>query len=859
MRRNLWILSLVAGLTFAWPSGVPAQQSSADEQQKLNGVLSYIEHFVVRRVVEAVGVEAGRLDSFERDPDAGPETWTVAGTVAILDFTGNRDEHSYRARLAVLCGAYDRAGCWDLTTLTLGQWTFSETSSTIATMADLSGSSSSATQAAGRTDGAAQPQTPAETDTAGEGQVLLAADNAGTAGTAGTVGGGGGQDVASLREAVQQGDPGARYELAEKFRVGVEVEQDTDQALELYRQSAAQGFVASQFRLGELYEEGNLLERDLGEAVKFYRRAAEQGHAGAQYALAHIYHLGSGVAQDMATAIVWYHKAAQQGDEWSQLALGDQYRIGLAVPRDLVQSTNWYRRAAERGNIFAQYELGNAYRYGNGVEVSIPQAMKWYRSSAEAGNPSAKLALSELETNDGNVASVVVQAPGSEVQQDLGSEELVSAETPAGASEADLGYTESVVELGETDQAKLLLPELDDASSGGAPETEVAFATAPPYSDEDAFSQLLARADEQLARLALTTPAGDNAYETYQRILTVQPDNPAALAGIQSVGVKYVELAERARAGGRIERARRYADKALELAPDHPDAQAVDAALRAQEPTAENTAPRAASVAVVGAASATGNAATGNAATGNAATGNAATGSVPSAGAADGGEIAVSALTGLPGTTGASETATIGGSQAPKPELLASGLLYAVSGLDAHQIGDYEEAIKFYSLAISSGDLPDKSLAYVHNNRGASYRNLNRYNEAIEDYDAAIRLNPEYATAFYNRGIAYDRKGFHGLAIDDFDTAVRLNPDLSDAYNQRGIAYVRDGRYDIAIENFSEAIRLDPELDSAYFNRGLAYQSKGDAGRAAEDIKKSYALNPDNPAYGEKMRELGIL
>jgi tetratricopeptide (TPR) repeat protein len=70
---------------------------------------------------------------------------------------------------------------------------------------------------------------------------------------------------------------------------------------------------------------------------------------------------------------------------------------------------------------------------------------------------------------------------------------------------------------------------------------------------------------------------------------------------------------------------------------------------------------------------------------------------------------------------------------------------------------------------------------------------------------------------------------------------------------------VRDGRYDIAIENFSQAINLDPQLDSAYFNRGLAYHSKGDSDRAVEDIKKSQALNPDNPEYGEKLRELGIL
>ena len=869
MRLNLWIYSLVAVLTLAGPASAPAQQSPADEQRKLDGAQSFLEQFVVRRIVEAVGVEIDVADSFEREAGAEPETWAVAGTLSILDFTGNRERHPYRSRLEILCDAYDRPGCWNLRSLALGQWTYSETSSTIATMADLAGTvgsadaTSAATSAAtsGATSGAEGEATQAanlpQAEPAPDQMPGQAAPPDGSADAAG------GQDIDLLRELAGNGDPEAQYQLAEKFRVGNLVEQDFAMAIELYRLSAEQGYAASQFRLGELYEDGSQIERDLGKAIQSYLQAAEQGHAGAQYALAHIYHLGSGVPQDMATAMVWYHKAAEQGDEWSQLALGDQYRIGLAVPRDLAQSTGWYRQAAESGNIFAQYELGNAYRYGNGVEKNVAEAMKWYRASAEAGNPSAKLALSQVQAEEGAGASLAGQAPGGEVQQDPGSEELVSSGAPAQTSETDLAFSNSVMglsedgsEAGETDRGKLLSPTLDQTSAGepltatdggatgGAASSgsELAFAAPPPISDEETIKLLLVQADEQMGRLALTTPEGDNAYETYQQILSIQPGHEVALAGLRSVGVKYAQLAERAQSRGKIERARAYTDKAMELAPDHPNVQAMDAALHVHE---SDAAPPA------------------SGATGDGAPSAPAPVGDSTVGAAGGPDIQVSALTDLPGdrpgAAGPSETVAIDRSQAPKPELLTSGLLYAVSGLDAHQLGNYDEAIEFYSLAIDAGDLPDKSLAYVFNNRGASYRNLSQYNRAIEDYDAAIRLNPDYATAFYNRGIAYDLKGFHGLAIDDFDTAIRLNPDLPDAYNQRGLAYSRDGRYDIAIQNFSEAIRLDPELDTAYFNRGLAYQSKGEAERAAEDIRKSYALDPANPAYSEKLKELGIL
>ena len=371
-------------------------------------------------------------------------------------------------------------------------------------------------------------------------------------------------DPGMLRKKADAGDRGAQYRLGEAYRIGLWVAQDHVKAIELYNRSAGQGFAASQFRLGEIYDAGELAERDLGQAIEFYRLAAEQGHPGAQYALAHIYHLGSGVAQNMAAAMAWYRKAALQGDEWSQLALGDQYRIGLAVPRDLAQSTEWYRRAAERGNIFAQFELGNAYRFGNGIERDASQAMAWYRLSAEAGNPSAKLALAELETGAADMASATASA---------------------------------------TDHAKSLVPEsggapkatssapASDAAATDTPDAELAYAAEPSYSERETVSQLLSLAEGQVAKLAFTTPEGDNAYETYRLILSIQPNNEAALAGIERIGIVYSFLAEQAAAKGDLRKARHYVAKAEELAPDNSFVQSMAIPAEAEQPASKETIP----------------------------------------------------------------------------------------------------------------------------------------------------------------------------------------------------------------------------------------------------------------------------
>ena len=93
---------------------------------------------------------------------------------------------------------------------------------------------------------------------------------------------------------------------------------------------------------------------------------------------------------------------------------------------------------------------------------------------------------------------------------------------------------------------------------------------APAYNVEKEVSLLLAHAQDLVAKLALTTPEGDNAYETYQLVRSLQPDNRAALDGIEQIGVKYAELANLAAEKGNFRRANHYVAKARYLLPNTP-------------------------------------------------------------------------------------------------------------------------------------------------------------------------------------------------------------------------------------------------------------------------------------------------
>ena len=99
---------------------------------------------------------------------------------------------------------------------------------------------------------------------------------------------------------------------------------------------------------------------------------------------------------------------------------------------------------------------------------------------------------------------------------------------------------------------------------------------------------------------------------------------------------------------------------------------------------------------------------------------------------------------------------------------------------------------------------------------------LGNYEKAIRELDQALRMNPNYANAYYNRGSAKRNLGQHSAAIADYDEAIRLDPNDANAYFNRGHAKGELGRHPAAITDYDEAIRLNPNYAHAYFGRGLA-------------------------------------
>jgi tetratricopeptide (TPR) repeat protein len=77
------------------------------------------------------------------------------------------------------------------------------------------------------------------------------------------------------------------------------------------------------------------------------------------------------------------------------------------------------------------------------------------------------------------------------------------------------------------------------------------------------------------------------------------------------------------------------------------------------------------------------------------------------------------------------------------------------------------------------------------------------------------------ANFFTNRGDAYQYKGELGAALDDYDAALHLDPNFALAYNNRAVLFKKMGERAKALADYVTALRLDPGNENAAKGRRI--------------------------------------
>jgi tetratricopeptide (TPR) repeat protein len=97
---------------------------------------------------------------------------------------------------------------------------------------------------------------------------------------------------------------------------------------------------------------------------------------------------------------------------------------------------------------------------------------------------------------------------------------------------------------------------------------------------------------------------------------------------------------------------------------------------------------------------------------------------------------------------------------------------------------------------------------------GVSNLNRGKPEKAFEDFNRAIKIDPQLAGGYLGRANTLNMMGRYGESIEDYDTVLEIDPKLANAYINRGSAYSHLEEYEKAIADYEKGLELDPKIDN---------------------------------------------
>jgi tetratricopeptide (TPR) repeat protein len=152
------------------------------------------------------------------------------------------------------------------------------------------------------------------------------------------------------------------------------------------------------------------------------------------------------------------------------------------------------------------------------------------------------------------------------------------------------------------------------------------------------------------------------------------------------------------------------------------------------------------------------------------------------------------------------------------------------------------ESLWRHALAVTSRNF------FAHDGLGHFLLNNGRINEAIEQFETALKIAPDFDRAETNLMVALTKKGNPDEMIARLQSLLREHPNDADAHYNLGNALLKKGDSRAAIAAYEKALSIQGRYPAAHYNLGLALDQNSRTDEAIAHFQQAVEQNPDYAA-----------
>jgi len=135
-----------------------------------------------------------------------------------------------------------------------------------------------------------------------------------------------------------------------------------------------------------------------------------------------------------------------------------------------------------------------------------------------------------------------------------------------------------------------------------------------------------------------------------------------------------------------------------------------------------------------------------------------------------------------------------------------------------------------------------RSYAYL----GLSYRNLGRFDEAKQAFQAGLKLDPHNSSCLFNLGYIAERQGDSAVAESMFQQALRANPDYSDALLELANLRITEKKYVEAKELLQRYVKVSRSPATGYYKLAMVERNLHETAAADRDLSVFQTLSKNS-------------